>query len=97
NYVPRTLRHDLERHGRLPIPDCVQIGLSLATALARLHEKGLVHRDVKPSNVLLVNGVTKLGDLSLVTAAGDTQSTVGTEGSLPTAGPASWQAGLYSL
>ena len=29
-YTPRTLRHDLEHRGRLPIADCVQIGLSLA-------------------------------------------------------------------
>src|SRR5206468_7392405 len=32
-YTPHTLRHDLEHRGRLPIADCVQIGLSLTTAL----------------------------------------------------------------
>jgi serine/threonine protein kinase len=62
--------------------DCVQIGLSLATALAHLHEQGLVHRDIKPSNVIFVNGVAKLGDIGLVTEAGDTQSIVGAEGYL---------------
>jgi serine/threonine protein kinase len=97
SYVPHTLRYDLERHSRLPIPDCVQIGLSLATALAHLHEQGLVHRDIKPSNIIFVNGVAKLGDIGLVTEAGDTQSIVGTEGYLPPEGPGTPQADLFSL
>jgi len=96
-YTPHTLRHDLERHTRLPIPDCVQIGLSLATALSHLHEQGLVHRDIKPSNIIYVNGVAKLGDIGLVTEAGDTQSIVGTEGYLPPEGPGTPQADLFSL
>ena len=54
----------------------MQIGLSLATALAHLHEQGLVHRDIKPSNIIFVKGVAKLGDIGLVTEAGDTQSIV---------------------
>jgi serine/threonine protein kinase/Tfp pilus assembly protein PilF len=96
-YEPHTLRSDLEHHGRLPIPDCVQIGLSLATALAHLHGQGLVHRDIKPSNIIFVNGVAKLGDIGLVTDSGDTQSIVGTEGYLPPEGPGTPQADLYSL
>ena len=96
-YSPRTLRSDLERHGRLPIPDCVQIGLSLATALAHLHGQGLVHRDIKSSNIIFVKGVAKLGDIGLVTDSGDTQSIVGTEGYLPPEGPGTPQADLYSL
>lgn len=96
-YSPRTLRHDLEQHTRLPIPDCIQIGLSLTTALAHLHQHGLVHRDIKPSNVIFVNGVPKLGDIGLVTEAGDTQSIVGTEGYLPPEGPGTPQADIFSL
>jgi serine/threonine protein kinase/tetratricopeptide (TPR) repeat protein len=96
-YVPRTLRHDLEQHGRLPVSDCIQIGLSLTTALAHLHQHGLVHRDIKPSNVVFVNGVPKLGDIGLVTEAGDTQSIVGTEGYLPPEGPGTVQADIFSL
>jgi len=72
-YQPRTLRHDLEQQGRLPISNCIQIGVSLTTALAHLHQQGLVHRDIKPSNVIFVDGVPKLGDIGLVTEAGDTQ------------------------
>ncbi len=97
SYSPRTLRSELEHHGRLPIPDCIQIGLSLTTALAHLHEQGLVHRDIKPSNVVFVNGLAKLGDIGLVTDAGDTHSIVGTEGYLPPEGPGTPQADIYSL
>jgi hypothetical protein len=53
-YSPHTLRHDLEKRGRLPIADCVQIGFSLTIAIAHLHQHGLVHRDIKPSNVIFV-------------------------------------------
>src|SRR5262249_22108588 len=72
-------------------------GLSLATALQHLHEQGLVHRDIKPSNVIFVKDVAKLGDIGLVTDAGDTRSIVGTEGYLPPEGPGTPQADLYSL
>jgi serine/threonine protein kinase/Flp pilus assembly protein TadD len=96
-YIPRTLRHDLERSGRLPVVDCIKIALSLTTALAHLHKHGLVHRDIKPSNVIFVNEVPKLGDIGLVTEAGDTQSIVGTEGYIPPEGPGTAQADIFSL
>jgi serine/threonine protein kinase len=97
SYTPHTLRFDLEQRGRLPVRDCVQIGLSLTTALEHLHQHGLVHRDIKPSNIIFVNGVPKLGDIGLVAEAGDTQSIVGTEGYLPPEGPGSPQADIFSL
>ena len=86
-YSPRTLRHDLERHGRLPLAQCLDIGLALTTALAHLHKQGLVHRDIKPSNIIFVKGRPKLADIGLVTDAGDAQSIVGTEGYLAPEGP----------
>jgi tetratricopeptide (TPR) repeat protein len=91
------LRQDLQTRGRLPIRECLEIGISLAAALAHLHQQGLVHRDIKPSNVLFVGGVPKLGDIGLVTQAGDTQSIVGTEGYIPPEGPGTPQADIYSL
>src|SRR5207245_6454344 len=96
-YSPRTLRHDLTEHGRLPIAQCIEIGLSLTTALAHLHKHGLVHRDVKPSNIILVRGAPKLADIGLVTESGDSQSIVGTEGYLPPEGPGTPQADIFSL
>ena len=70
NYTPRTLKSDLQFHGRLPFEECVRIGLALTTALEHLHGNGLVHRDVKPSNIIFVNGVPKLADIGLVTGRG---------------------------
>jgi len=96
-YVPRTLRSDLLRRGRLPFEDCLNIGLALATALDHLHRHGLVHRDIKPSNIIFVNGVPKLADIGLVAAAEATLSAVGTEGYLPPEGPGTPQADLFSL
>jgi serine/threonine protein kinase/Tfp pilus assembly protein PilF len=97
SYVPHTLREDLKRHGRLPVAQCVQIGLALARALAHLHKCGLVHRDVKPSNVIFVGGVPKLADIGLVASVDATRSLVGTEGYVAPEGPGTPQADLYSL
>lgn len=97
NYEPRTLKSELRRRSRLPVSECVEIGQALAGALQHLHERGLVHRDVKPANVIHVHGVPRLADIGLVTDAGDARSFVGTEGFIPPEGPGSPQADLYSL
>src|SRR5206468_204426 len=95
-YAPHTLRADLER-GRLPAARVLEIGLALAEALGHLHSHGLVHRDVKPSNVIFVNGRPKLADIGLVTDVGDGRSIVGTEGYLPPEGPGTPQADIFAL
>jgi serine/threonine protein kinase len=96
-YEPRTLKRELQQRGRLPFEECVQISLALTNALAHLHKNGLVHRDVKPSNIIFVTGVPKLADIGLVTSVDATRSFVGTEGYLPPEGPGTPQADLYSL
>lgn len=96
-YVPRTLKADLDRHGHLPVKDCLRIGLALTTALEHLHTHGLVHRDVKPSNIIFVHGVPKLADIGLVASLNATMSFVGTSGFLPPEGPGTPKADLYSL
>src|SRR5262249_20358582 len=54
----------LDRLGRVPVGPAVQIITEVARALQYLHERGLVHRDIKPDNVLLTRGgVAKLADL----------------------------------
>jgi serine/threonine protein kinase len=96
-YQPRTLSRDLKRRGPLPFEECVQLGFSLASALSHLHKNGLVHRDVKPSNILYVGGVPKLGDIGLVGETGETVSYVGTEGYIPPEGPGGPLADVFSL
>ena len=43
-YEPKTLRSELQRHGRLPTPQCVGLGIALAAGLEKLHAHGLIHR-----------------------------------------------------
>jgi serine/threonine protein kinase len=96
-YVPRTLGEEIRRQGRLPLKECVQIGLSTTSALAHLHGHGLVHRDIKPSNIIFVNGLPRLADIGLVAHMSEARSFVGTEGFIPPEGPGTAQADLYSL
>ena len=96
-YAPKTLRSELDRLGRLPFTDGLQIGLALTTALKHLHAAGLIHRDIKPSNVIFIDGLPRLADIGLVAAAGTECSLVGTEGYLAPEGPGSKQADIYAL
>lgn len=95
-YEPRTLRPDGKAGVRLETGLCIDVGVRLAEALEHLHANGLAHRDVKPSNVIFVNGRAKLADIGLV-AARDQRTFVGTEGFVPPEGPGSAQADVYSL
>ena len=97
-YEPRTLRADHQQATGTPwkIADCIDVGLRLAEALHHLHEGGLAHRDVKPSNVIFVGGKAKLADIGLVAARGQ-RTFVGTEGFVPPEGPGSAHADVYSL
>ncbi len=52
--------------GGVPVPECARIGIALTDALEFLHRQGLTHRDIKPQNVIFVNGRPKLADLGLV-------------------------------
>jgi len=96
-YKPRTLRSEILMRGRLPSTECLEIGLTLARGLAHLHGHGLVHRDVKPSNVIFVDGAPKLADIGLVGLEGEGRSFVGTEGFVSPEGPGNARSDIYSL
>lgn len=96
-YIPLTLRAQLRLRGRLPVMEVVELGATLCGALHHLHCHGLLHRDVKPSNVILVGGRPKLADIGLVTGFNEAKSFVGTEGYIPQEGPGTVSADLYAL
>jgi serine/threonine-protein kinase len=72
-----TLRALLREHGRLPAAQALDIADGVLLALAAAHEAGLVHRDVKPENVLVTpNGTVKVADFGLARAIEATHHTV---------------------
>ena len=67
-----SLRVKLQRAGELPVPDAVRVLHDVAEALAYAHEHGVVHRDIKPDNILLSGRhamVTDFGVAKAVSAA----------------------------
>ena len=87
DYRPADLASRLEPgpagSGPLEPDDCFRYARQLLEALAHLHDSGVVHRDVKPSNCLFVNGELKLADFGLLTEADSSMSSVGTPKYMP--------------
>jgi len=96
-YQPRTLAVDLADRQQLSLGECIRLGASIASALSFLHRNGLIHRDVKPANIIFVNGFPKLADAGLVTEMFKTRTRVGTEGYIAPEGPGTPRADIFAL
>ncbi|QDU39329.1 Serine/threonine-protein kinase PrkC [Maioricimonas rarisocia] len=72
-----SLADKLNAEGPLPVNEILRIARQTASGLAAAHAQGLIHRDIKPGNILLENGVqrVKITDFGLARAANDSSVT----------------------
>jgi eukaryotic-like serine/threonine-protein kinase len=82
-----SLRSRLAREGELPVPEAVRLLREVTDALAYAHRQGIVHRDIKPDNILLSQQhavVTDFGIAKALTAAGGSSAATATGVSIGT-------------
>jgi serine/threonine-protein kinase len=66
--VGESLRDRLDREKQLSVPEAVAITVKIAGALQTAHDQGVIHRDVKPANILLQNGEPVVADFGIALA-----------------------------
>jgi serine/threonine-protein kinase len=65
-----TLTERIARDGRLPTREALRLAREIAEALGHAHARGIVHRDIKPGNILLMGGHALVADFGIARAAG---------------------------
>jgi serine/threonine-protein kinase len=71
----RTVFDDIVKHKRFSEAEAIDIAIQTAEALQHAHERGLIHRDVKPKNIMInQDGVAKLADMGLARAISDKEA-----------------------
>lgn len=77
----RTVYDDIVKHRRYNEADALDIIIQVAEALQHAHAKGLIHRDVKPKNIMLSKeGIAKLADMGLARAMSDKEAAEAEQG-----------------
>ena len=65
----KTLKSLVKKRGALTLPEVIDIMLQLTSAIAHAHDSYIIHRDIKPQNVLILdNGMVKITDFGIATA-----------------------------
>lgn len=96
-YRADCLESRLKDHGPLHPAQALALVLDFLEALHALHGAGIVHRDIKPGNILFVQGKVKLADIGLASAIRSSLSLAGTPGYVPLDGSTGPDADLYAL
>ncbi len=96
-YRPKTLASMLGGVKALPIDESVKLGIALAKGLETLQRHHLLHRDIKPGNVIYVGGRPVLSDPGLVVEESEAASLVGTPGYVPPENFTAAVGDVYSL
>ena len=65
-----TLRDRIDREKQLPVDEAVALASKVAAALQHAHEHGVIHRDIKPGNILLQDGEPVVADFGIALAVG---------------------------
>ena len=77
----RTLKEVIKQKGSLPPNVAAQIGIRILSALQHAHKNGIIHRDIKPQNILVhSDGLIKVGDFGIARVVGS--NTISTEDSV---------------
>src|SRR5687767_10683816 len=63
-----SLRQKIDREGEQPLADSVRLLRQIASALAHAHRNGVVHRDIKPDNVMIADGLALVTDFGVAKA-----------------------------
>ncbi len=82
-YRPRTLASVIDAEIALPLDECLAIAVRVAGALVQLQRYHVIHRDIKPGNIVFIGGKAVLADIGLVVDAREASSIVGTPGYAP--------------
>lgn len=82
-YRPATLSNILKQGKRFQPEKAIELIKKLLAGVKAIHDADLIHRDIKPDNIIFVKGVPKLSDPGLVVALGDNPTFAGTPGFIP--------------
>ena len=97
SYRPKTLAKVIEGEKALPLKECVKLGIALAGGLATLQRHHLLHRDIKPGNIIYIGGKPVLSDPGLLVEESEAASLVGTPGYVPPEKFVGAEGDVYSL